>query len=100
MILEGLEGRTDPGSVHVCVAAQGTEQKLSKVSAFHCPFPQASPVLWKELAKEIRSDPRLLEGFLSQTVSLGVITDHRTRELAFESVYRMWKVSPVRALHP
>lgn len=54
---------------------------------------QRLPALWKELAKEIQGDSTLLKGFLAQAASLQSITDHRTQELAFESVFRMWKVS-------
>lgn len=52
-----------------------------------------SPTLWKELAKLIRGDAKLLKGFLGQASNLASITDHRTQEIAFESVYRMWKVT-------
>lgn len=59
---------------------------------------QGSPVLWKELAKEIRGNATLLKGFLGQLATLDSITDHRTQELAFEAAYRMWKARDYFAL--
>lgn len=56
------------------------------------PVMQSSPVLWKELAKEVRASKSLLEGFLEPVAVLPSITDHRTQELVFEAAYRLWKV--------
>lgn len=54
---------------------------------------QSSPGLWKELAKEVRSNRALLEGgFLKPVSAVATIADHRTQELFFEAVYRLWKV--------
>ncbi|CAM9518882.1 unnamed protein product, partial [Sphacelaria rigidula] len=55
-------------------------------------FCEKRPSLWKELAKEIRGNSTLLKSFLAQAASLQSVTDHRTQELAFETVFRMWKV--------
>lgn len=55
---------------------------------------QSSPGLWKELAKEVRSSKTLLQGFLKPASTLASIADHRTQELVFEALYRLWKVSP------
>ncbi|CAN0215307.1 unnamed protein product [Pylaiella littoralis] len=55
-------------------------------------FCDTSPALWKELAKEVRSSKALLDGFLKLASTLPSITDHRTQELVFETLYRLWKV--------
>eukprot|EP00903_Cladosiphon_okamuranus_P017702 g16301.t1 len=57
------------------------------VSFFDC-----SPGLWKELAKEVLASKALLEGFLEPASTLALISDHRTQELVFEAIYRLWKV--------
>ncbi|CBJ27777.1 hypothetical protein Esi_0084_0095 [Ectocarpus siliculosus] len=55
-------------------------------------FCDSSPGLWKELAKEVRSSKTLLQGFLKPASMLASIADHRTQELVFEALYRLWKV--------
>ncbi|CAM9519524.1 unnamed protein product, partial [Hapterophycus canaliculatus] len=56
-------------------------------------FCDSSPGLWKEFAKEVRSSDALLQGgFLKPVSALASITDHRTQELFFEAIYRLWKV--------
>ncbi len=63
------------------------------------PTMQSSPVLWKELAKDVRASKSLLEGFLEPVSALPSITDHRTQELVFEAAYRLWKVRrPARGI--
>ncbi|CAM9499151.1 unnamed protein product, partial [Ectocarpus sp. 4 AP-2014] len=54
-------------------------------------FCDSSPGLWKELAKEVRSSKTLLQGFLKTASTLASIADHRTQELVFEALYRLWK---------
>ncbi|CAM9301435.1 unnamed protein product, partial [Ectocarpus sp. 12 AP-2014] len=54
-------------------------------------FCDSSPGLWKELAKEVRSSKTLLQGFLKPVSTLASIADHRTQELVFEALYRLWK---------
>lgn len=53
--------------------------------------------MWKELAKEVLTSKALLEGFLEPASSLALIRDHRTQELVFEALYRLWKVTDARA---
>lgn len=58
---------------------------------------QCSPGLWKELAKEVLASKALLEAFLEAASALPFISDHRTQELVFEALYRLWKVGNGRA---
>ncbi|CAM9823089.1 unnamed protein product, partial [Ectocarpus fasciculatus] len=59
-------------------------------------FCDSSPGLWKELAKEVRSSKTLLQGLLKPASTLAAIADHRTQELVFEALYRLWKASLLR----
>lgn len=60
---------------------------------------QCSPGLWKELAKEVVGSKSLLDGFLEAAATLALISDHRTQELVFEALYRLWKVCSGRIMH-
>ena len=89
----GFRERSSIKAPACCAYLRLSRPTWSSGTRLTCSCRQCSPGLWKELAKEVLGSKALLEGFLEPASTLALISDHRTQELVFEALYRLWKVS-------